>query len=496
MALSVASTNAQNTAADQAIAGLHARGASNTAGTGSSDSPFAALLALLGNSQTDDSSSDSTLATLQQSLKAKSTKSKGDAASDAASQLNPTQLQTVQTPPPQSTGQSTAIIAGSTDHIHDVLNRRLAILQQQQVTADTDTVDADASATSQPQAPAALDTASHASAKSTASLSAASQSKLDAALAAAGKASHANGVGNDAQKTTPAADPSTPTPIAPTDLAKLQSAALSHASKHAEQTETPAAKTEAQALPIHFDTSNAKTNVQIDSDLGGNSSSQNGNSHSAKDQTADTARSLDTASAKPMDASANAVPNSNPAPATNIANAANGVSGIAGATSGGPSSHLAVELKVSAQTSSDPSATQPNLGALAVSIVARSKDGDKEFNISMDPPELGRVDVRLSVDSSGKAQAHLTADQPQTLQLLQNDRATLENSLKDAGIDLANNGLNFSLKGQDQQNQQNASAFAQRSRSLTVNAVQSTDASNSSSSTSLAPGDSRLDIRV
>lgn len=486
MALSVASANAQTSTADQAIAGLHARGTSNTADKDSSDSPFAALLALLGNSQDDSASTDSTLATLRQLLKTKSAKIKDDAASDAASQLNTAQQLPV---------QNTAIIAGSGDHLQDILNGRLATLRQRHIdnasALSTDTAVPDSA--TQNMATTASDPTSQTDAKSTAALAAVSQSKLNAALAAAANASQSNGAANDAQNSTQANDPSAQTNIPSTDLTKLESAALAHASKHAEQAQTPAPKTEAQALPIHFDSSNAKTNVQSDSDLGSNANGQNGNSHSAKDQATDSARSLDTASTQPMDASANAVPNSNPAPATNLADAA---SGVAGATATGPSSHIAAELRVSAQTSNDPSITQPNLGALAVSIAAKSKDGEKQFNISMDPPELGRVDVRLSVDSSGKAQAHLTADQPQTLQLLQKDRATLENSLRDAGLDLANNGLNFSLKGQDQQNNPNASAFAQRSRALTVNAIQSTDTSNSISSASLAPGDSRLDIRV
>ena len=64
---------------------------------------------------------------------------------------------------------------------------------------------------------------------------------------------------------------------------------------------------------------------------------------------------------------------------------------------------------------------RPTLSALAVSVAARSLSGAKQFDIRLDPPELGRVDVRLSIDASGKTQAHMTADQPQTLHLLQKD---------------------------------------------------------------------------
>ncbi len=64
----------------------------------------------------------------------------------------------------------------------------------------------------------------------------------------------------------------------------------------------------------------------------------------------------------------------------------------------------------------------PDTDALAVTIAARSLSGAKQFEIRLDPPELGRVDVRLSIDASGKTQAHMTADQPQTLDLLRKTR--------------------------------------------------------------------------
>jgi flagellar hook-length control protein FliK len=93
----------------------------------------------------------------------------------------------------------------------------------------------------------------------------------------------------------------------------------------------------------------------------------------------------------------------------------------------------------------------PNLHSLAVEIATRSQSGSKQFDIRLDPPELGRVDVRLSIDATGKAQAHLTADQPQTLDLLQKDAPALTRALRDAGLDVNQDGLNFSLRNQQQQ---------------------------------------------
>jgi flagellar hook-length control protein FliK len=94
----------------------------------------------------------------------------------------------------------------------------------------------------------------------------------------------------------------------------------------------------------------------------------------------------------------------------------------------------------------------PNMDSLAVQIAARSQSGAKQFDIRLDPPELGRVEVRLSIDASGKAQAHMTADQPDTLNLLQKDSASLTQALRDAGLNVARDGVNFSLRGQGNQN--------------------------------------------
>jgi flagellar hook-length control protein FliK len=103
----------------------------------------------------------------------------------------------------------------------------------------------------------------------------------------------------------------------------------------------------------------------------------------------------------------------------------------------------AQHVQVSAQAA-------PNLPALAVEISAKSQSGAKQFDIRLDPPELGRVEVRLSIDATGKASAHLSADQPQTLHLLQKDAPILTRALREAGLDVSQDGLNFSLRHQGQ----------------------------------------------
>jgi len=138
----------------------------------------------------------------------------------------------------------------------------------------------------------------------------------------------------------------------------------------------------------------------------------------------------------------------------------------------------------------------PDLPALAIAISAKSLSGAKQFDIRLDPPELGRVEVRLSIDDTGKASAHLSADRPQTLDLLQKDAPTLTRALRDAGLNVSQNGLNFSLR--QQSGDSGASANQGRGgngRSFTLTATTSMDATAASAAYS-APADGRLDIRV
>ena len=141
---------------------------------------------------------------------------------------------------------------------------------------------------------------------------------------------------------------------------------------------------------------------------------------------------------------------------------------------------------------------QPDIASLAFNIAARSQDGTKHFDIRLDPAELGRVDVHLSVDDSGKAQAMLSVEKPQTLELLQKDQPQLERALKDAGLDLTQNGLNFSLKGQQQQGANgDGNASNPRGRMLAARAIAAVDSAASTVSLGqVSASDTRLDIRV
>lgn len=138
----------------------------------------------------------------------------------------------------------------------------------------------------------------------------------------------------------------------------------------------------------------------------------------------------------------------------------------------------------------------PDLNGFAVSIAARSLSGAKQFEIRLDPPELGRVDVRLSIDAAGKAVAHMATDQPQTLDLLRKDAPALTQALRDAGLDVSQNGLNFSLRGRDRQSSDGQSGTQGRKSNLSARlAIQAAQAPAAIAYAGMA-SNARLDIHV
>ncbi|HTC82743.1 MAG TPA: flagellar hook-length control protein FliK [Rhizomicrobium sp.] len=179
-----------------------------------------------------------------------------------------------------------------------------------------------------------------------------------------------------------------------------------------------------------------------------------------------------------------------PQPAADAIAAVNSIAATQAQSSPVATAMANLHIQVSAHAS-------PDLPALAVEIAAKSQSGAKQFDIRLDPPELGRVEVRLSIDASGKASAHLSADQPQTLSLLQKDAPILTRALRDAGLDVSQDGLNFSLRQQGENLNGSAGNNARRgsSRSLPLVATASIDATGGSAAyRGLANG--RLDIRV
>ena len=70
--------------------------------------------------------------------------------------------------------------------------------------------------------------------------------------------------------------------------------------------------------------------------------------------------------------------------------------------------------------------------------------GPDRISIALKPEGLGRVTVEMSVQSDGTVAAHVSAENPQTLALLQADQGSLQQSLTDAGLRADPSSLTFS----------------------------------------------------
>ena len=87
-----------------------------------------------------------------------------------------------------------------------------------------------------------------------------------------------------------------------------------------------------------------------------------------------------------------------------------------------------------------------NMAQVAFEMVRQVHQGTSRFSIRIDPPELGRVDVRMHVDATGNVNARLTVERSETLDMFQRDRGALEKALGQAGLDAGKTNLEFSLK--------------------------------------------------
>jgi hypothetical protein len=122
------------------------------------------------------------------------------------------------------------------------------------------------------------------------------------------------------------------------------------------------------------------------------------------------------------------------------------------------------------QTTAGPApapASVPIVG-LAVEIAARASGGTNRFEIRLDPPELGKIDVRLDIDKHGHVTSRLIVEKAETLDLLRRDAPQLERALQDAGLKTSGDGLQFSLQQQTPQERNDDDAPAPHTAEITV----------------------------
>ena len=88
----------------------------------------------------------------------------------------------------------------------------------------------------------------------------------------------------------------------------------------------------------------------------------------------------------------------------------------------------------------------PAAAQIAREIVRQFNGESTSFELRLDPPELGRVDVRLEVSRDHRVTALIAADSPQALAELARNARELEQMLQSAGLELSDNGLAFDLR--------------------------------------------------
>lgn len=87
----------------------------------------------------------------------------------------------------------------------------------------------------------------------------------------------------------------------------------------------------------------------------------------------------------------------------------------------------------------------PAMQTVMNSIQKIVKSGEtSELKIQLDPPELGRVEIKMSMDKNNISKVVLTSEKPETHMMLQRDAHMLERILQDTGL-FNDGGLSFEL---------------------------------------------------
>jgi flagellar hook-length control protein FliK len=121
-----------------------------------------------------------------------------------------------------------------------------------------------------------------------------------------------------------------------------------------------------------------------------------------------------------------------------------------------------------------------HLSMMAATMARRLENGNREFTMRLDPAELGQVDVKLEMLPGRKVRAVISAEKPEGLAELQRSARDLERALNDAGLDLSEEGISFSLdagagdskQGKSEQEAQSARFDASSSLQNSVQAEQ------------------------
>lgn len=120
---------------------------------------------------------------------------------------------------------------------------------------------------------------------------------------------------------------------------------------------------------------------------------------------------------------------------------------------------------------------------VSVHIRQAMDEGADQITIKLNPPELGKLHIKMEIGVDGRAQVLVTADNKDTFEMLQRDARNLQQALSDAGVKTDSGSLQFDLRGQSdqqaagqfdfggQQDQQNASSDSGGSEKIVASAA-------------------------
>ena len=112
-------------------------------------------------------------------------------------------------------------------------------------------------------------------------------------------------------------------------------------------------------------------------------------------------------------------------------------------TLGGPG--MAASLVNTAQNAG---ASHPAAQVIAATLGKASGDGiNKNITIRLEPPELGRVEVKLEFSKDKTMKAHMLVEKPETFLMLQRDAHVLERALQDSGLNSGNMSFELAQDG-------------------------------------------------
>ena len=138
------------------------------------------------------------------------------------------------------------------------------------------------------------------------------------------------------------------------------------------------------------------------------------------------------------------------------------------------------------------------LDRLGVEIATTARAGIKEIAVRLDPPELGRIDVRIDIDDSGQVNTHLVVERASTLDQLRRDAPNLERLLNQSGLKADSGSLQFSLQDQNQPYRQQGGDGRRTRRSiLAIDGISGiADPASTLQAAYVAPSRQGIDVRL